>query len=133
MERRRSGTVCIRVLDGNQVDHLLWSDQITPDEHSVLTGFQLDAHRAGLMSLRAANLQKVSGGGHEMSEAEAILRLKHNRACEFLAVRIGPNGLARFLAICVDDRPSKRDDLSMLRQACEALMAFRSSWSRPGR
>ena len=132
IEKRRSGTVCIRVLDGNQVDRLLWTDQITPDEHSVLTGFQLDAHRAGLMSLRAANLQKVSGGGHEMSEAEAILRIKHNRSCDFLTLRIGSGGLARVLAVCIDDRPPAKGDLSILRQACDVLMGLRSSWSKPG-
>jgi hypothetical protein len=128
VERRRSGTICIRVLDGNQVDHLLWSDRITPDEHSILTGFQLDAHRAGLLSLRASNLQKVSGGGYDMSEAEAILRLKHNKACDMLSENIGAGGLARFLAVCIDDRPAIDADLSMLRQACELLMAFRSVW-----
>lgn len=132
VERRRSGTICIRVLDGNQVDRLLWSDQITPDEHSVLTGFQLDAHRAGLISLRAANLQKVSGGGHEMSEMEAILRVKHNKSCDFLTLRMGGGGLARVLAICIDDRPPRSDDLPILRQACDLLTAFRLSWSRPG-
>lgn len=132
VERRRSGTVCIRVLDGNQVDHLLWADQITPDEHSVLTGFQLDAHRAGLVALRASNLQKVSGGGHEMSDAEAILRVKHNKACDFLTLRIGSGGLARVLAVCIDDRPPAKGDLSILRQACDVLMVFRSSWSKPG-
>lgn len=131
-ERRRSGTVCIRVLDGNQVDRMLWSDQITPEEHSVLTGFQLDAHRAGLIPLRAANLQKVSGGGHDMSEAEAILRVKHNDSCNYLNLRIGGAGLLRVLAICIDDRPPTKGDMPILHQACDALMAFRLSWSRPG-
>lgn len=132
VERRRSGTVCIRVLDGNQVDRLLWADQITPDEHSVLTGFQLDAHRAGLLTLRAANLQKVSGGAHDLSESEAILRVKHNKSCDFLTQRIGGGGLARVLAICIDDRPPVAGDLPILRQACDLLTLFRLKWSRPG-
>lgn len=131
VERRRSGTVCIRVLDGNQVDRLLWSDKITPEEHSVLTGFQLDAHRAGLMPIRAANLQKVSGGGHEMSDIEAILRLKHAKACSLLSVRVGIGGLHRVLSICIDDRPALDADLPLLRQACEVLTLFRSDWIKP--
>lgn len=133
VERRRNGTICIRVLDGNQVDRLLWTDQITPEEHSVLTGFQLDAHRAGLIPLRAANLQKVSGGGHDISEAEAILRVKYNDSCSFLTVRLGGGGLARVLSICLDDRPPVPGDLPILRHACEVLTSFRMSWSRPGR
>ena len=132
VERRRNGTVCIRVLDGNQVDRLLWTDQITPEEHSVLTGFQLDAHRAGLVPLRAANLQKVSGGSHDLSETEAILRVKHNKSCDFLTQKIGGAGLSRVLAVCLDDRPPLSGDLSILRQACDALTSFRMSWSKPG-
>lgn len=129
VERRRSGTICIRVLDGNQIDRLLWADQITPEEHSVLTGFQLDAHRAGLVGPRAANLQRVSGGGHEMSDIEAMLRLKHGDACKDLSAHFGPPGLAMILAVVLDDRPP--GDLSILRRACAVLMEFRVRWVKP--
>ena len=130
-ERRRSGTICIRVLDGNQIDRLLWTDLITPEEHSVLTGFQLDAHRAGLIGPRAANLQRVSGSGHEISDKEAMLRLKHGETCKTLSVNFGPAGLSMILAVTMDDRPPARGDLSVLRQACSVLMEFRSKWVRP--
>lgn len=130
VERRRSGTVCIRVLDGNEVDRLLWSDMITPDEHSVLTGFQLDAHRAGLLVPRASNLQRVSGGGRDMSDAEALLRLKHGKSCDILLASIGRSGLSRFLAICLDGSPAILSDLPMLRHACVILMDFRVAWMR---
>ena len=113
------------------MDRMLWADQITPEEHSILTGFQLDAHRAGLFTLRAANLQKVSGGAHDLSESEAILRVKHNKSCDFLTQKIGSGGLSRVLAICIDDRPPVAGDLPILRQACDALTLFRVSWSRP--
>lgn len=66
-----------------------------------------------------------------MSDIEAVLHLKHGQACKFLQVRIGPHGLNRFLAICIDDRQVIRDDLPMLRQACSLLMEFRSLWVRP--
>lgn len=130
VEQSRSGTTRIRVLDGNQIDSLLWSDHITPEEHSILTGFQVDAHRAGLLGLRSAPLEaRVSGAGHDMSDKDALCFMKHMAALRYVMNSCGPAAVSLLQSLCLDDKPVQPDGLATLRQVCSCLAQFRSSWS----
>lgn len=130
LEKSRSGTARIRVLDGNEIDKLLWSDKITPEQHSLLTGFQVDAHRAGLLGLRAAPLEaRVSGAAHDMSDKDALCFLKHVMALRFVTDCLGVKATRLLQGLCLDDRPVSDDDLGVVRRICSTLDKFRATWS----
>lgn len=132
VERTRSGQIRIRLTDGCEIDRLLWTERLSPEDHSTLTGFQIDAHRAGLISPRAQSLEpRTSVGAPEISHNEAVLRLKHGQACAHVKKFCGAHVLSRLLAICLDDKPARAEDVPLLQRACVSLAQFRATWSSP--
>lgn len=126
---RSAGAVRLRVLDGNNIDKLLWMDALTPDEHSTLVGFQVDLHRASLLGLRAATLEaKVSGASHNLSNIEADHRLKCNQCLEFLQKNYGRQVMNIILDLCLDDK--KPPDAHLWRDGIRGLVEFRELWIR---
>jgi hypothetical protein len=126
-ERKASGVVYIRVQNGNQVDAYLFSGAITPDQHSVLTGFQVDLHRASLTGIKCATLEaKISITSHEISSSEAEHRGKINQAMTYIKKTRGPQVLSNLLVICLNDQPGS---VPLLLIGVEALSEFRN----PGR
>ena len=129
-ERRASGSVHIRVLDANEIDKLLYRDDLTPEEHSALVGFQLDLHRANLLGPRASTWDaRVSSSGFDITGTEAIFRLKANRCVEHVSKRAGPVVLRDILGLCLEDRPVA--DVPGLKSGCRALQEFRELWKPP--
>lgn len=128
-ERRQSGQVHIRVLDGNQIDALLWGDKISPDQHSILVGFQVDLHRASLLGPRAATLEaRVSGGAYQLSHAEAVARLKVNQAITHLQNTTSRETAELILKLCLEDKEVPVWQVPNLVRACESLTRFREVW-----
>lgn len=130
-EKKYGGAVHIRVLDGNEIDKLLWSDQISPDEHSTLVGFQVDLHRASLLGPRCSVLEaRVSGRQHDVSQAEAMARLKVNQTIGYLQKHVGCEQTNQVVDLCLSDRFAR--DLVGLRRSVDSLVSFRDLWLRTG-
>ena len=129
-ERKQGGAVHIRVLDGNHIDALLWEDQISPDEHSALVGFQIDLHRASLLGPRASILEaRVSGRQHELSGSEAVGRLKVAQCIAYLQANQGRDIANLVVDLCLQDR-FNLSSLEHLRRGVEGLIQFRELWLR---
>ena len=130
-ERKASGVVYVRVQNGNQVDAYLFDGTITPDQHSVLTGFQVDLHRASLTGVKCATLEaKISVTSHDLSDSEAEHRVKVNQVMTHISKISGPQVLNNLLVICLEDQPGS---VPMLLVGVEALSSFRDSGrARPG-
>jgi hypothetical protein len=125
---RSAGGVRIRVLDGNQIDRLLWSNSISPDEHSSLVGFQVDLHRASLTGVRAQTLEaRVSGAQHDLSQSEAEHRLKVAQCITYLQNHYNRQVAQIILDLCMNDKKPPEDGW---RHAIRGLVEFRERWLR---
>lgn len=128
-ERKNNGATYVRVMDGNNLDKLLLGGDLSPEEHSILTGFQVDLHRANLLGPQASTWDaRVSTSLFTLTSSEAEHRLKVNKCLDFIRVRNGREVMVAVLDLCLSDNAQ---DTSLLRTACSTIQRFRDHWSPP--
>jgi hypothetical protein len=121
----------IKVQDQTELDRLLLNNWISPQAFQAGEAFAGDIYRAGLEQLRAANYERVLGGGaaHDITQKEAFTRMKVHKAMSYIARRTSQEASWLAFDVARDQvRVNKSCAQGRLSEALAALSDFYARW-----
>lgn len=112
-----------RRLDGTELDRLLLSDAITPEEHQVLALFQADLYKAGLVFSTKSSMEPSStvGGGDRISDSAFMRAKRVNEQMTKLKEEIGQANLSALVSMLQIDTRLSQKFSGVLKKAAAAL------------
>lgn len=120
--------VRMRVVDGSELDKLLYSGKLSDLEHSACTAFACDCHAARLLGVKTARFEVESVQTRTVPERIAYAFRKVNEAIRAMDTAVGVRPRQMFVALVLEDRAIPEEKMPQLKAAITALEKFYDEW-----
>lgn len=117
----RGHAVRMRARDSCELDRLLYSSRITPDEWSAGDSFARKLHAAKMMGVPVMNFNRVGGGGH-ISDRHADALLDVTDSIMWIDASVGERARHMVVGVCLSEVRVEDAGLDLLRQGLRSLV-----------